>query len=147
MNFLYQIFEESIKNENCTQWIFRSIEKYPDYKFFPILKYYFEKKIKNKLSREENIDDDVLYFSRAVSAYKNEKALQILKYTEQNNTYINKPYWPPSNKKYVYKAMLINYDTIYQDFIRHVQKEFKKEDIDRIGFGQELFEYEERPGW
>ena len=88
VNLLYQVFQQNIKNESCIMWIFRSIEKYPNDKFFPILEDYFEKKIKGKLSSEENLFDDVLYFSRAVAAYKNEKALTILKYIEQNNTYI-----------------------------------------------------------
>lgn len=147
VNLLYQVFQQNIKNESCIMWIFRSIEKYPNDKFFPILEDYFEKKIKGKLSSEENLFDDVLYFSRAVAAYKNEKALTILKYIEQNNTYINKPYWPPSNKQYVYKAVLINYDTIYDDFIKQVKKEFKKEDLDKFRFGQDLLEYNERPSW
>ena len=147
VNLLYQVFNQNITNEYCITWIFRSIEKYPNDKFFPILEDYFNRKIKSKLLPEENIFDDVLYFSRAVAAYKNENALTILKYIEQNNTYINKPYWPPSNKKYVYKAMLINYDKIYDDLIKQIQSEFKKEDLDKLGFGRQLLEYDEESNW
>lgn len=147
VNFLYQVFSKNIKNDNCINWIFRSIEKYPDEKFFAILEEYFDRRIKGKLSAEENIFDNVLYFSRAVSAYKNEKALAILKYIEQNNTYINKPYWPPSNIEYVYKAVLINYDKIYDDFIKQIQKEFKEEDLNKYRFRKDLLEYDEKPNW
>jgi len=147
VNLLYEVFNQNIKNEYCTTLIFRSIEKYPNEKFFPILEDYFNRKIKGKLSTEENIFDDVLYFSRAIASYKNENALSILKYIEQNNTYINKPYWPPSNKEYVYKALLINYDTIYNDFIKQIAKEFKKEDLSKFRFGQDLLEYNEKPNW
>ncbi|MCY0969862.1 hypothetical protein [Chryseobacterium wangxinyae] len=147
VNVLYDVFNQNIKNEYCVKWIFRSIEKYPNDKFFPILEDYFNQKIKGKLSLEENIFDDVLYFSRAVAAYKNENALTILKYIEQNNTYINKPAWPPSNKKYVYKAMVINYDKIYDDLIKQIQSEFKKEDLEKLGFGRQLLEYDEESNW
>jgi hypothetical protein len=147
VNVLYDVFNQNIKNEYCIKWIFRSIEKYPNDKFFPILEDYFNQKIKGKLSSEENIFDDVLYFSRAVAAYKNENALTILKYIEQNNTYINKPAWPPSNKKYVYKAMVINYDKIYDDLIKQIQSEFKKEDLEKLGFGRQLLEYDEESNW
>ncbi|WEK68530.1 MAG: hypothetical protein P0Y62_11780 [Candidatus Chryseobacterium colombiense] len=147
LNLLHQIFEQNINNDYCITWILRSIEKYPDEKFFPILEDYFNKKIKGKLSAKDNIFDDILYFSRAISAYKNERVLRILKYIEQNNTYINKPYWPPSNKKYVYKAILINYDKIYDDLIKQLQSEFKKEDLDKLGFGRQLLEYDEESDW
>lgn len=147
VNVLYDVFNQNIKNEYCIKWIFRSIEKYPNDKFFPILENFFNQKIKGKLSAKENIFDDVLYFSRAVSAYKNENALTILKYIEQNNTYINKAYWPPSNKEYVYKAMLINYAKIYDDLIEQIQSEFKKEDLEKLGFGRQLFEYDEESNW
>jgi len=147
LNLLYEVFNQNIKNEYCITWIFRSIEKYPNHKFFPILENYFNQKIKGKLSAEKNIFDEVLYFSRAVAAYKNENALKILKYVEQNNTFINKPAWPPSNKKYVYKAMLINYDKIYDNLIKQIQNEFKKEDLDELGFGRQLLEYDEESDW
>lgn len=148
INLLYNVFEESLKQEDCLIWVFRSIENFPNEKLYSLLESYFEKNIKGKLSIENNIDDDVLYFSRAVAAYKNEKALTILKYIEQNNTYFNKPYWPPYNKKYVYKAMLINYDPIYDNFIKKVQKEFDKEELKNIGFKKsELLEYNENPQW
>jgi len=147
VNVLYDVFNQNIKNEYCINWIFRSIEKNPNNKFFPILEDYFNQKIKGKLSAKENIFDDVLYFSRAIAAYKNDNALTILKYIEQNNTYINKPAWPPSNKKYVYKAMLINYDKIYDDLIKQIQSEFKKEDLEKLGFGRQLLEYDEESNW
>ena len=147
VNLLYEVFNQNIKNEYCITWIFRSIEKHPNDKFFPILEDYFNRKIKGKLSAEENIFEDVLYFSRAVAAYKNENALTILKYIEKNNTYINKPAWPPSNKKYVYKAMLINYAKIYDDLIKQIQSEFKKEDLEKLGFGGQLLEYDEESNW
>jgi len=147
VNFLFDIFQENINKNNCVVWIFRSIEKFPNEKFYPLLESYFEKNIKDKLSSEENIFDDILYFTRAVSAYKNEKSLSFLKYIEEHNTYINKPYWPPSNKKYVYKAMLINYDKVYDDLIKHIRKEFKKEDLEKIGYGEGLLEYDEKAEW
>ncbi len=148
ISLLYKIFEENLKKENCQIWIFRSIEKFPNKKFYSLLENYFNKNIKGKLSPKENIFDDILYFSRAVAAYKNENALTMLKYIEQNDTYINKPYWPPANKKYVYKALLINYDPIYDDFIKKIQKEFDKEELNRIGYSKrELLESIEKSEW
>ena len=147
INLLYSVFEESFKKEDCLMWIFRSIEEFPNDKFYPLLENYFDKNIKGKLSPEKNIYDDVLYFSRAVSSYKNEEALTILKYIEQNNTYINKPYWPPSNKKYVYKAMMKNYDSIYYDFIKQIEKEFNNEDLANLRSTRDFIEYNEFPEW
>lgn len=147
VDLLYSVFDENLEKGRGVFWIFRSIEKFPYEKFYPLLENYFAKNVKGKLSSEKNISDAILYFTRAVSAYKNENSLSILKYIEQNNTYINKPYWPPSNKEYVYKAMLINYDTIYDDFIKKIRKEFKKEQLLEIGFGPKLLEYDERPDW
>lgn len=148
INFLYKVFEENLEKGDCIIWIFRSIEKFPNEKFYPLLENYFNKNIKGKLSQNENIFDDILYFSRAVASYKNEKAIKILKYIEQNNTYINKPYWPPANKEYVYKALLINYDPIYDDFIKKIQKEFDKDELNRIGYSKrELLEFNEKSEW
>lgn len=148
INLLYNVFAENLKEENCLIWIFRSIEKFPNEKLYSLLEKYFDKKVKDKLNSKENIGNDVLFFSRAVASYKNEKAVSILKYIEQNNTYINKPYWPPSNKEYVYKAMLINYSPIYDEFIRKIQKEFDKEELNRIGYTKpELLEDNEKAEW
>ena len=147
VNLLYNIFDESLKKEDCLIWIFRSIEMFPDEKFYSLLENYFNKNIKGKLSAKENIFDDVLYFSRAVAAYKNEKALIILKYIEQNNTYINKPSWPPENKKYVYKAILKNYDPIYHDFAKQIEKEFSNEELTKIRDNRDYLEYNEIPEW
>ena len=146
VNLLYEIFKENLVEGNCMMWIFRSIEKFPNEKFYPLLENYFEKNIKNKLTSNKNINDDVLYFVRAVAAYRNEKALAILRYVEQNNTFINKPYWPPYNKQYVYKAILINYDPIFDDLKNHLKKEFNEDDINRF-IRLDLLEYKEIPNW
>lgn len=148
IKLLYNVFEENLIQKNCLIWIFRSIEKFPNEKFFTLLENYFQNNIKGKLTAEKNIFNDVLYFSRAVASYKNEEALTILKYIEQNNTFINKPYWPPANKTYVYKALLINYDPIYDDYIKKIQKEFDKEEINLMGYSKrELLEYNEKSEW
>lgn len=148
VDLLYKIFDENLKNFECIKLIFRSIETFPNEKFYSLLERYFEMKIKGKLSSKENINDEVLYFSRAVASYKNQNAVSILKYIERNNTYINHPYWPPANKKYVYKAMLINYDPVYDDLIQQLQKEFDKEELDRIGYlRRDLIEPNEKLEW
>lgn len=148
VDLLYNVFDENLKNNECVKLIFRSIETFPNEKFYSLLEWYFEMKIKGKLSSKENIYDEVLYFSRAVASYKNQNALSILKYIEQNNTYINRPYWPPANKEYVYKALLISYDPVYDDLIQQIQKEFDKEKLDRIGsLRRDLIEPNEKSEW
>lgn len=148
VDLLYNVFDVDLKNDECVKLIFRSIETFPNEKFYSLLEQYFEMKIKGKLSPKENIYDEVLYFSRAVASYKNKNALSILKYIEQNNTYVNHPYWPPANKEYIYKALLINYDPVYDDLIQQLQKEFDKEELDRIGYlRRDLIEPNEKPEW
>lgn len=143
---LKKVFEENFEGY-CTEWIFKSIEKFPHQQFFPLLKQYFESKVKNKLNSENNISDEALYFSRAVAAYQNDKSLDILKYIEQNNTFINKPFWPPSNKTYVLKATMIHYNEIYNDLISDIKKQMDDCEIKNLGFGKDLLEYEDRQYW
>ena len=90
IELLKNVFNGS--DEVCIFWTFKSIENFPDISFFPILENYYQNKIVNKLDPSKNIDDDVLYFCRAVAVFKNPASLKILEYIESNNTYINKPY-------------------------------------------------------
>jgi len=128
VELLYNVFKENI-NGNCDEKVFRSIEKFSDPKFFDLLNIYFNKNIRGKFNSKNNIDDEILYFTRAVAAYKNNDALEILDYIEKNNTYINKPFWPPSNKLYVYKATMIHYDTIYDNILSNIKKEMDPCDL------------------
>lgn len=73
--------------------------------------------------------------------------MDILKYIERNNTYINKGYWPPSNKKYVLKAAIIHYDPIYDDLIKEIKREMNENDLKNGNFGHQLLEYEEEKIW
>lgn len=144
VDFLYNVFQDNIDGF-CVEWIFKSIEKFPDEKFFKLLNNYFEKNIKNKLTSKENITDEVLYFARAVAVYKNNNALEILNYIEQNNTYINIPAWPPANKQYVLKATTIHYNKIYDGLILKIKNEMN--DCDLRNFGGQLLEYNETKDW
>lgn len=102
-----KLLEDAFRKSNqvCIVWIFRSIENFPNDNFFPFLQNYYNTKVIGKLTSTNNVNDDLLYFCRAVASYKNDESLKILKYIENHNTYINKPYWPPSNKEYVFKAI------------------------------------------
>ncbi|MCS3871286.1 hypothetical protein J3D55_004202 [Chryseobacterium ginsenosidimutans] len=122
VTFLFNVFKQNI-NGGCKERVFKSIEKFPDPKFFQLLNVYFQNNIKGKLTPKENISDEVLYFARAIAVYKNSESLAILNYIAENNTYINKPYWPPSNKEYVFQAAKIYYDTIYNNLIKKIEKE------------------------
>ncbi|SHL91070.1 hypothetical protein [Chryseobacterium polytrichastri] len=147
VNFLYNVFHNSI-NGYCVESIFKSIEAFPDKIFFKLLKDYFEKNIKNKLTSKENITDDVLYFARAVASYENKDALDMLKYIEQNNTYINRPAWPPSNKIYVLKAVTIHYNKIYDELIKKIKNEMNDCDLKNLGFSNyELLENNDKKDW
>ncbi|WP_180277275.1 hypothetical protein [Chryseobacterium sp. 52] len=147
VEFLHNIFKNHT-NDYCADWVFRGIETFPDEKFFPILETYFEQKIINKLTEAENIYPDILYFARAVAAYKNKRSTEILNYIETHNTYRNK--WSaglPSNKEYVLKATLIHYDKMYDDMISRIKKEMNPCDANKIGFGLILQEHEEDRTW
>ena len=144
VDFLYKIFKEKLNY--YPELIFRSIEKFPNKKFFPVLEQYFKTNIQGKLNRETNISDEVLFFSRAVAAYKNPDALLILNYIEKNNTYINKPYWPPSNKEFVYKSILIHNDPIYEKLKEKIKKEYNENEMQKLH--TLLFEeYREKKDW
>jgi hypothetical protein len=144
VDFLYKIFNNKLNY--YPELIFRSIEKFPNKNFFPILEQYFKTNIQEKLNHETNISDEVLFFSRAVAAYKNEDALLILNYIEKNNTYINKPYWPPNNKEFVYKSIFINNDPIYEKLKEKIKKEYNKNEIQKLH--ERLFEeYREKKDW
>ena len=132
VQLLYNILQVSLEESECFEWVFRTIENFPDPKFYVLLENYFHSHIKGKMSVEKSFKHENEYFTRAIAAYKNRNALEILQYIEQNNTYIHEGNWPPSNKEYVYKAALIHYDSIYDPFINKVEKEFNKEDIEYI---------------
>jgi len=125
---LLSVFEQNI-NGYCLENIFKSIEIFPDAVFFPLLKSNFQDNIKDKLSEKKNLDNNVLYFVKAVAAYKNSEALEILNYIAQNNTYINKGFWPPANKTYVLKALKIHYTPVYDPLIKEIEKEMNPCDL------------------
>lgn len=141
VKLLKNIFVNSDKD--CVIWIFKSIENFPDIEFFPILQNYYLKNIVDKLSPNENVSDDLLYFCRAVAAFKNDKGLKMLEYIEKNNTYINKPYWPPYNKRYVFKAINKFKSPIYSKLEDKIRPTLNKEDVKTI-FKPE---YNERKSW
>jgi hypothetical protein len=127
-------------DEICISWTFKAIENFPDISFFPILENYYQNKIVNKLGPDKNIDDDVLYFCRAVAAFKNQESLKILEYIELNNTYINTPYWPPYNKRYVFKAINKFNSPIYSKLKDKVKSTLDKDEIKTIlapGYNEE----------
>ncbi|WP_375181931.1 hypothetical protein [Chryseobacterium sp.] len=134
---LLSVFKQNI-NGYCQENIFKSIEIFPDAVFFPLLKSYFQDNIKDKLSEKKNLDNNVLYFVKAVAAYKNSEAFEILNYIAQNNTYINKGFWPPANKTDVLKALKIHYTPAYDPLIKEIEKEMNPCDlqslISEIGF-------------
>lgn len=144
---LYDLFSRNINNNSpCAKLTFKSIECFPDHKFFPLLKLYFEKYIKNQLSSKYNITEEISFFVRAIAAYKNKEALEILEYIEQNNTYINKGYWPPSNKEYVLKAILFHYDIIYDELLHKIKNGLSKCDQDDLLFKYRQ-EFQEKKDW
>ncbi|MEJ5104424.1 hypothetical protein [Chryseobacterium sp. MYb328] len=144
VDLLYNLFNKSINRNPCGSFIFKSIERFPDEKFFPLLKMYFEKQVKDQLSPKLNITEEMLFFLRAVAAYKNKEALEILQYIEKNNTYINKGYWPPSNKKYVLKAIHFHYDKIYDELLIKIKNELSECDQKNLTY---KYEYDERKEW
>lgn len=146
VNLLYGLFSKNLNDDSCGNFIFKSIERFPDEKFFPLLSSYFEKHVKGQLSSKYNITDEILYFARAVAAYKNKKALEILEYIEQNNTYINKGFWPPSNKKYVLGALFFHYDKMYDTLINRIKGEFNECERKDL-YSKYRQEYEERKEW
>jgi hypothetical protein len=124
----------------CISWTFKAIENFPDSSFFPIIENYYQNKIVNKLNANNNIDDDVLYFCRAVAAFKNEEGLKILEHIESNNTYINAPYWPPYNKTYVFKAINKFNSPIYSNLKEKIKSTLSKDEIKTIlkpGYNEE----------
>lgn len=145
-DLLYKIFSKDTNGNPRGHFIFKSIERFPDEKFFPLLKNYFKKHIKDRLSPENNITEEVLFFARAVAAYKNKEAREILEYIEQHNTYINKGYWPPYNKIYVLKAILFHYDTIYDELLSKIKGEMSECDQKDLTFKYRQ-EYEEMKDW
>lgn len=141
VKLLKSIFLKSDKD--CVVWLFKSIENFPDIEFFPILQNYYQKNIIDKLSPNENVNDDLLYFCRAVAAFKNNEGLKMLEYIEKNNTYINKPYWPPHNKRYVIKAINKFKSPIYSKLLDKIRPTLNKEEMKSI-FEPE---YDERKTW
>lgn len=141
VKLLKSIFLKSDKD--CVVWIFKSIENFPAIEFFPILQNYYQKNIIDKLSPNENVNDDLLYFCRAVAAFKNNEGLKMLEYIEKNNTYINKPYWPPYNKRYVFKAINKFKSPIYSKLLDKIRPTLNKEEMKSI-FEPE---YNERKTW
>lgn len=137
VKLLLSVFGQNI-NGYCQENIFKSIEEFPDTQFFPLLKKYFQDNINGKLTTRQNIDEEVFYFAKAVSAYKTPEAFELLKYIAENNTYINKGFWPPYNKRYVLKAVKIHYFPLYDDLIKEIEKEMNPCDlqslISEIGF-------------
>ncbi|MDY0089768.1 MAG: hypothetical protein RBR78_05335 [Flavobacteriaceae bacterium] len=129
VELLKTIFKENI-DDFCRNYIFRSIENFPHQEFYPLLEAYFERNVKPK-SEEERLDSNILFFARAVASYKNENALEILNFIEQNNFPIAEGYWPPNNKEYVYKAIRIHNDDIYDDLMLKIEKEFNECELDR----------------
>lgn len=147
IELLYDLFSRNINdNSPCVKLTFKSIESFPDQKFFPLLKLYFEKYIKKHLSSKYNIEEEILFFVRAIAAYKNKEALEVLEYIEENNTYINKGYWPPANKEYVLKAIHFHYDTIYDELLQKIKNGLSKCDQKDLPFKYRL-ELQERKDW
>ncbi|WP_207758849.1 hypothetical protein, partial [Flavobacterium branchiophilum] len=130
VKLLKNVFLNSDKD--CVEWIFKSIENFPNNEFFPILQKYYEKSIVNKLSPDENVSDELLYFCRAIAAYKNKEGLKMLEYIEKNNTYINKPYWPPYNKRYVFKAINKFKSPIYSKLLDKIRPTLNNEEMKHI---------------
>jgi len=141
VELLKNVFTNS--DEICINWTFKSIENFPNIKFFPILENYYQKNIINKLSPDKNVNDDLLYFCRAVASFKNKESLKILEYIETNNTYINKPYWPPSNKRFVFKAINKFKSPLYSDLYDKIKTTINADDMKYI-FEPE---YNERTNW
>ena len=146
VNLLYDIFSKNINNDLCVDFIFKSIERFPDERFFPLLKLYFENKIKGKLNAENNITEEILLFANAVAAYRNKEALEVLQYLEQHDTYINKGFWPPSNKEYVLVALLFHYDKMYDELLSKVKGELNECDQKNLE-SRYREEYKERKYW
>ena len=130
IELLKNVFKGS--DDICISWTFKAIENFPNSSFFPILENYYQNKIVNKLGPDKNIDDDVLYFCRAVAAFKSQKSLKILEYIESNNTYINAPYWPPYNKSYVFKAVNKFDSPIYRKLKDKIKSTLSKDELRTI---------------
>ena len=134
---LYKTFDV---NKSCGYWMFKAIEVFPDKAFFPLLEEYFKNSIV-KASRDGNNNGDVVYFARAVAAYKTPRALEILDYLQKNG----KGFLLDYNKRNVYKAVLLHDAPLYKNLKDIIGSQIDKESLLRLKI--QPLEYDDRFIW
>lgn len=101
---------EALENP-CENWIFMAIENNPDTIYLPILTKYFNETVKKK---KQQSSDDLIFYARAVAAYKNNKSLHLLQQLIDKSTYPDSWYFK-YNEEAVFKALHLHKSPKYED--------------------------------
>ncbi|MGV9004932.1 hypothetical protein [Flavobacterium sp.] len=137
LEFLKNIFNNL--ESPCEDWIFKAIEENPNQIYFPILKKYFDKSVKKK---KQGSSDDLKYYCRAITKFKNKESLELLTQILDRNNYPDTWYFK-YNEEYVFKAIHKNKEPIYDDLYKKLKpkmSEFVMEYLDKP-------DYDERKTW
>ncbi len=122
VNLIKNNFIKFSDNSNCNNYIFKAIEENSKEIYFPILKKYFDKKIKKK---KQSTTDELKYYCRAVAKYKNKESLMLL------SEILNKSNYPDTwcfkyNQEYVFKAIHKYKSPIYDDLYKKLKPEMSE---------------------
>lgn len=133
-------FSNFSDNQYCNSYIFKAIEIFPDTSLFPLLSKYFETEIKKK---KQETYDDLKYYCRAVSIYRNKNSLNILTKLTKDNTYPDNWYLP-YNKKYVLSAIQKYNSPIYNNLQKGLMSQIDSSEITTLNI---LDHYDEETTW
>lgn len=148
VNFLNQVFSKKYEERYCLIWVFKGIEQFPDERFYKILQDYYNENYEDLVSEDYVDEDIILYLTRAIAAYQNTEALKLLQNIEKMNSQFGDSKASVKKNKFIYKAMLINYDTIYKDYLNKMELQFDDFYSKYTRYsGKDLREYNDKPKW
>ena len=139
VNFIKNNFKKFSENSNCNNYIFKAIEENPKAIYFPILKKYFDKRIKKK---KQSVGDELKYYCRAVAKYKNKESLMLLTEILNKSNYPDTWYFK-YNLEYVFKAIHKYKSPIYNDLYKKLKPEMSEYVMKYL----DSIDYKERKTW
>lgn len=120
--FMHKQFAAFSDNPYCNNYIFKSIEVFPDSSFFDLLTGYFEAFVESKKQRGY---DDLKYYCRAVAVYKNESSLAILTALTKPGTYPD-AYYIRQNKENVFIALHKHRSPLYESLYNELKPQMSE---------------------
>lgn len=123
----------------CEDLIFKSIEKSPNKIYFQVLKKYFNESVTKK---KQWAYDDLKFYCRAVSQYRNRNSLNILVSLTKKETYPD-TWYLPSNKEYVFRAIHKHKSPIYDSLYNALEPKISEYVIKYL----DKPDYDDRKTW